>query len=157
MKRQFLKLLYHIKSRSSLPQVGCARGANTFPSHNQSLTLESLTMTSTFGFPSNLQWNTRWRLPNHQSNKWKSPTDAARVTCDKYPSIKNNFGIYSHTLHNRTNKQTNKKEFQHSPRLTINQLIHVLQFPKVVQSLLVPVAWSPDHVLVIVDVSFPPT
>ena len=31
------------KSRSSLPQVGCVRGANTFPNHNQSLTRESLT------------------------------------------------------------------------------------------------------------------
>ena len=26
----------------SLPRVGCARGANTFPSHNQSRTIESL-------------------------------------------------------------------------------------------------------------------
>jgi hypothetical protein len=26
----------------SLPQVGCARGANTFSSHNQSHTIESL-------------------------------------------------------------------------------------------------------------------
>jgi len=26
----------------NLPQVGCARGANTFPSHNQSRTIESL-------------------------------------------------------------------------------------------------------------------
>jgi hypothetical protein len=31
------------KSQSSLPQVGCVRGANTFPNHNQSLTRESLT------------------------------------------------------------------------------------------------------------------
>jgi hypothetical protein len=74
----------------------------------------------------------------NQTNENRQQTP--RVICDKYRSIKNNFGIYSHTLHNRINKQTNKKEFQHSPRLTINQLIHVLQFPKVVQSLLVPVA-----------------
>ena len=40
--------------RSSLPQVGCVRGANTFPNHNKSLTRESLTMTSPPGFPSNL-------------------------------------------------------------------------------------------------------
>jgi len=31
------------KPRSSLSQLGCARGANTFPSHNQSFTRESLT------------------------------------------------------------------------------------------------------------------
>jgi len=31
------------KSRSSLSQVGCVRGANTFSNHNQSLTRESLT------------------------------------------------------------------------------------------------------------------
>jgi len=31
------------KPQSSLPQVRCARGANTFSSHNYSLTLESLT------------------------------------------------------------------------------------------------------------------
>jgi hypothetical protein len=55
----------------------CARGANTFPSHNQSLTLESLTTTNTLGFPSNLQSNTRWRLSN-QSNKKKIAINAAR-------------------------------------------------------------------------------
>jgi len=48
--------------RSSLPQVGCVRGANTFPNHNQSLTRKSLTKTSQPGFPSNPQLNTRWRL-----------------------------------------------------------------------------------------------
>ena len=31
------------KPRSNLPQVGCVRGDNTFPNHNQSLTCESLT------------------------------------------------------------------------------------------------------------------
>ena len=38
------------KSRSSLPQVGCARGANTFSSHNQFLTNESLTRPVHLGF-----------------------------------------------------------------------------------------------------------
>jgi hypothetical protein len=65
--------LNHIKSRSSLPQVGCARGANTFPSHNQSLTRKSLIKTSTFRFPSNLESNTRWRLSN-QANEFKLPS-----------------------------------------------------------------------------------
>jgi hypothetical protein len=35
--------LNRIKPQSSIPQAGCARGANTFPSHNQFLTHESLT------------------------------------------------------------------------------------------------------------------
>jgi hypothetical protein len=65
--------LNHIKSRSSLPQVGCARGANTFLSHNQSLTRKSLIKTSTFRFPSNLESNTRWRLSN-QANEFKLPS-----------------------------------------------------------------------------------
>jgi len=38
------------KPRSSLPQVGCVRGANTFPDHNQSLTRESLTRPVHLGF-----------------------------------------------------------------------------------------------------------
>ena len=50
-KDKILKLfLTRSKSRSSLPQVGCVRGANTFPNHNQSLTRESLTKTRTSGF-----------------------------------------------------------------------------------------------------------
>ena len=62
-------ILNYIKSRSSLPQVRCARGANTFPSHNQSLTLRSLMTTSKSGFPSNPQSNTRWRLSKKKSSK----------------------------------------------------------------------------------------
>jgi hypothetical protein len=73
----FQNLLNHIKSRSSLPQVGCARGANTFSSHNQSLTHESLTKTSTSGFPSNPESNTRWRLPKNKQTK-KKVIDVAR-------------------------------------------------------------------------------
>ena len=33
---------YAIQIQCSLPQVGCARGANTFSSHNQSRTIESM-------------------------------------------------------------------------------------------------------------------
>ena len=44
MKKTIIKTsLNTSNSRSSLPQVGCVRGANTFPNHNQSLTRESLT------------------------------------------------------------------------------------------------------------------
>jgi hypothetical protein len=39
----FQNLLNCIKPQSSLPQVGCARVANTFPNHNQSLTHEFMT------------------------------------------------------------------------------------------------------------------
>ena len=69
------------KPLSSLPQVRCVRGANIFPSHNQSLTHESLTKTSTSGFPSKPKSNTRWQLPrtnnaikNHQqtSREWRA-------------------------------------------------------------------------------------
>jgi hypothetical protein len=33
---------YAIQIQCSLPQVGCVRGANTFSSHNQSRTIESM-------------------------------------------------------------------------------------------------------------------
>ena len=74
------------KAQSSLSQVGCVRGVNTFPNHNQFLTLESLIKTSTFGFPSNPQWNTRWRLPrsNNQMNKNRHKTPH---TCDRLATL----------------------------------------------------------------------
>ena len=51
MKRQnFETSLTRQKSRSSLFQVGCVRGANTFPNHNQSLTPRVSDKTSTTGF-----------------------------------------------------------------------------------------------------------
>jgi hypothetical protein len=42
--------LFHVKLRSSLPQVGCVRGVNIFPNHNQFLTCESLTKPVYSGF-----------------------------------------------------------------------------------------------------------
>ena len=86
----FQNLLNYIKSRSSLPQVECVRGSNIFPSHNQSLTRESLTRPIYSGFLVTPQLYTRWRLPTNQINEWKitnrhrfhSPTDTVRVTCD---------------------------------------------------------------------------
>ena len=57
LTRQPLKHLNQIKSQSSLPQVGCVRDANTFPSHNQCLTHESLTRLVQPGFPSDHELN----------------------------------------------------------------------------------------------------
>ena len=80
MIRQLSKPLDHIKPRSSLPHVGCARGANTFPSHNQSLTRESLTKTNTFGFPSNPEPNIRcWLLKSIEQMKKTSSTPREHV------------------------------------------------------------------------------
>jgi hypothetical protein len=47
---EFLVVFNTSKPRSSLPQVGCVRGVNTFPNHNQSLTRESLTRPAHRGF-----------------------------------------------------------------------------------------------------------
>jgi hypothetical protein len=72
---------------SSLSQVGCVRGANTFPNHNQSLTRES-DRTSQLGFPSNPQLNTRWRLQiksipiTERKNRYRQGGDAARGFSD---------------------------------------------------------------------------
>ena len=50
VNKTIAKPLNRIKPQSSLPQVGCARGSNTFPSHNQFLTHESLTRPVHSGF-----------------------------------------------------------------------------------------------------------
>jgi len=83
MKKTIIKTsLNTSNSRSSLPQVGCVRGANTFPNHNQSLTRESLTrpVHPVFLVAFNKLLGGDSNEPNQiKHNNEKSLADAARI------------------------------------------------------------------------------
>jgi len=80
------------KTQSSLPQVGCVRGANIFLNHNQFLTRESLTRPAP-GFPSSLQLNTRWRLQRTNQSKIASRCRADFLTCDSVTLLSDLFRL----------------------------------------------------------------
>ena len=84
----FFKSTHKLQVRrgtSSLPQVGCVRGANTFPNHNQSLpAISDRTSTSGFLVALNelLGGDSNERIQSKRNIREKSPTDAARGFSD---------------------------------------------------------------------------
>jgi 3-hydroxymyristoyl/3-hydroxydecanoyl-(acyl carrier protein) dehydratase len=71
------------KSQSSLPQLGCVRGANTFPNHNQFFTDEFLTRPVHPGFLVILNQILGGDSQRTKQQKQKSPTKVARVTFNR--------------------------------------------------------------------------
>jgi hypothetical protein len=78
------------KPRSNLPKVGCVRGANTFPNHNQSLTRESLIRPVHPGFLVTLNeilGGDSQQSSKHNENHQRTPRGDVRQKQTKYITL----------------------------------------------------------------------